>query len=375
MTPDRTAPVRFGVVGLGNIGALHCRLLASGAIKRARLAAVCDADRDRLAPHADPVRTFDRLEDMLSERTINALLIALPHPAHVPAALAGLRAGCHVLVEKPLSTHVAACAPLLAAGRDPRLVLGGVYNMRTNPAFQAIRSMIRSGELGRILRVQWTVTDGFRPDAYYASAPWRGTWAGEGGGVLINQSSHCLDMLGWLFGRPRRVRAFCAFGRHHAIEVEDDVTAYCEFDGGATGTFITSNGEAPGTNRLEIAAEGGRLLYEDHHLQFLRNATSTTEFARTSVKGFATPAAVEVPLAVTGPDPQHAGILQNFTDAILDGVPVLAPVEEAIGAVELANAMLLSTWLDRTVDLPLDPQFYAAQLQARIDRNAAHAPR
>ena len=368
MTAAIRPPVRFGVIGLGNIGALHCRTLLSGEIKRAELAAVCDSDPARLAAYAERARVFSTLDGLLAAGVIDALVIATPHPAHVPGALQALGAGRHVLVEKPLSTHRAACESLLAGHTDARLRLGVVYNQRANPALRHIRSMIQTGELGAIRRVQWTATDGFRPAAYYASGAWRGTWRGEGGGILLNQSSHYLDVLCWLFGVPRRVRAHCHFGRYHAIEVEDEATAYCELPDGATAVFITSNGEAPGTNRLEIAAERGRLVLEHEQLHWLRNETPMTEFSRASREAFAAPPTTATILPVVSQGAQHAAILQNFTDAILDGVPLLAPAEEAVHAVELANAMLLSTWLDRPVDLPIDARNYAALLQERIDR-------
>lgn len=367
MTTETRRPVRFGVIGLGNIGTLHCRTLLSGQIKRAELAAVCDSDLPRLAAYAERTRVFSTLDELLAAGAIDALVIATPHPAHVPSALEALRAGKHVLVEKPLSIHKAACESLLAGHTDLHLRLGVVYNQRANPALRHIRTMIATGELGAVRRVQWTATDAFRPAAYYASGAWRGTWRGEGGGILINQSSHYLDILCWLFGVPRRVRARCHFGKYHAIEVEDEVTAYCELPDGATAVFITSNGEAPGTNRLEIAAERGRLVLEHDQLRWIRNETPMSEFSRASREAFAAPKTTETVLPVVSHGAQHAAILQNFTDAILDGAPLLAPAEEAVHAVELANAMLLSTWLDRPVDLPIDARNYAALLQERID--------
>jgi predicted dehydrogenase len=365
-------PVRFGIVGLGNMGVIHARNLLAGDVPRAELAAVCDEDPARLAAYADKARTFTDLNQMIGSGAIDALLIATPHFAHPDAAITALRAGRHVLVEKPVAVHKAEVERMLAAhtGDAARLTFGAVFNQRTNPAYQKIRHLIQSGELGAVQRVQWTLTDWFRSDAYYASSPWRATWAGEGGGVLVNQSPHQLDLWCWLFGRPNRVRAFCHFGKYHSIEVEDEVTAYLEMPGGVTGVFITSTGEAPGTNRLEIAAERGRLIYENGQLRFLRNEAPTPEFARTTRDLFGVPPTWDISIPVTGKGGQHLEILRNFTTAILDGTPLIAPAAEGAHSVELANAMLLSTWLDRTIELPVDGRMFQTELGKRIAESA-----
>jgi predicted dehydrogenase len=210
------------------------------------------------------------------------------------------------------------------------------------------------------------VTNWFRPDVYYAAGGWRATWAGEGGGVLLNQCPHNLDLFSWIFGQPVRVRGFCSYGRYHRIEVEDDVTAYFELSNGAHATFITSTGEAPGTNRLEVAAEMGRVVVEDGSIQFLRNAQPMSEFSRTTREPFSKPATKLIRYDFKNTGLQHTGILRNFTAAILDGAPLLAPAAEGIHSVELANAILLSSWTERPVDLPLASGFYARQLQKRI---------
>jgi predicted dehydrogenase len=364
--------VRFGIVGLGNMGAVHARNLAQGAVPHGTLAAVCDSDPARTAGYGETVRVFHDLGEMVRSGAIDALVIATPHFAHPDAAILALRAGLHVLVEKPLAVHKADAERMLAAhaAAGAKLQFGIVFNQRTRAPHRKIRQLIQSGELGPVRRVQWTLTDWFRSDAYYASSPWRATWDGEGGGVLINQAPHQLDLWCWLFGLPARVRAFCQFGRYHTIDVEDDVTAYFEMPGGATGTFITSTGEAPGTNRLEIAADRGRVVYEGGQLQFTRNEIPAPEFSRTTKEIFGLPPKWDVAIPVAGNDRQHLEILQNFTAAIRDGAPLIAPAAEGLASVELANAMLLSTWLDRTIDLPLDGRVFQAELEKRIAASA-----
>jgi len=294
------------------------------------------------------------------------VLIATPHFQHTSLGIQALQAGLHVLVEKPISVHKADAERLLAAHTRPDQVFAAVFNQRTDPCHLQLRHLVRSGELGEVRRVNWTITNWFRTENYYASGGWRATWAGEGGGILLNQCPHNLDLLQWMFGMPRRIRAFCQFGRYHAIEVEDDVTAYLEFPNGATGVFIASTGEAPGANRLEVAGERGRVVLENDRLVFTRNATPMSEFSRADPAPASRPATTETVLAPADRGEQHIGILKNFVEAILDGAPLIAPAAEGIHSVELANAMLLSTWRRQTVDVPIDARLYAETLRAKI---------
>jgi len=226
--------------------------------------------------------------------------------------------------------------------------------------------LIQSGELGEIRRVTWLITNWFRSETYYNSGGWRATWSGEGGGVLLNQCPHNLDLFQWLFGMPARVRSKCLFGYHHNIEVEDDVTAVFDYPNGATGTFITSTGEAPGTNRLEIACERGRIVLEDGVIHWKRNVTPTSEFSRTTETRYEVPPFWNIEIPVTHSGEQHVGIMKNFVDAILDGKPLIAPAEEGIHSVELCNAILMSAFLDQTIELPLDAAKYEALLMEKI---------
>ncbi len=358
------ARVRIGIAGLGNMGSTHARSILAGKVDRLELAAVCDVGPARLAQFPG-VPGFASPEAMIGSGAVDAVLVATPHYSHPPIGIAALKAGLHVLVEKPIAVHKADAARLIAAHRKPAQVFAAMFNQRTDPYYAALRRLVQSGELGAVRRIHWTVTDWFRSEAYYASSAWRATWAGEGGGVLLNQCPHNLDLLQWIFGRPARVRAFCRFGRYHDIEVEDDVTAYLEFASGATAVFTASTGEAPGTNRLEISADGGRVVYEGDRIEILRNAVPAAEFSRTTTESFARPDTVSS--TVTAPDHggQHNEILANFVAAILDGAPLIAPAAEGIHSVELANAMLMSTWRDRTVELPLNARAYQRRLQQR----------
>ena len=351
------------------MGAHHANLILSGKVSGLALSAVADSNAEKRAKFPS-VPGFASATEMIASGLIDAVLIATPHPSHTPLGIEALKAGLHVLVEKPIAVHKADAERLIAAHTDARQVFAAVFNQRTDPYYLKIREWMQRGELGELRRVQWTITNWFRTEVYYTSGHWRATWKGEGGGVLLNQSPHNLDLFQWLFGRPVRVRAHCGFGRYHPIEVEDDVTAYVEFANGATGLFVTSTGEAPGTNRLEIAGERGRIVYENDRLVFTRNETEMSAFSRAATDGFARPATTEEVFTAPEHGPQHAGILQNFADAILSGAPLIAPAAEGIYSVELANAMIQSAWEERTVELPLDGARYEAALAKRIEASA-----
>ena len=362
--------VRLGIAGLGGMGSTHARSILDGSVKHTTLAAVSDADPARLEPFAD-AKKFDDADKMFRSGEIDAVLIATPHYSHTTLGIAALEAGLHVLVEKPISVHKADAERLIAAHRGPskgkrRQVFSAMFNQRTDPFYQKIRDLVRSGELGRIQRINWIITNWFRPEAYYASGGWRATWAGEGGGVLLNQCPHNIDLFQWMFGMPSSVRAFCGFGKYHNIEVEDDVTAYLEYASGANAVFITSTGEAPGTNRLEVAGDRGKVVYEDDRIQYTRNVVPTSEFSRTTREMFSRPETWDVTIPARGHGGQHREIFNNFIAAIRDGTELIAPAAEGIHSVELANAMIYSALTDARVDLPLNGAAYERRLRKLI---------
>ncbi len=363
--------LRLGIIGLGSMGRAHAGAIQSGKIPRCRLAAVCDAQEEALARFQEPAR-FTSASDLIHSGKVDGVLIATPHYSHTPIGIEALSAGLHVLVEKPISVHKADCERLIAAHRSKKQVFAAMFNQRTDPYYIKLRELIQAGELGKVRRINWIITNWFRTAAYYASGGWRATWAGEGGGVLLNQCPHNLDLWQWLFGLPSKVRAHCQVGRYHNIEVEDDVTAFLEYPDGTTGVFITSTGEAPGTNRLEVTGERGRVVIENDRFLFTRNEVEMSEFSRTTPQAFAAPAIWNVEIPVSGHGGQHGEILDNFTRAVLDKTPLIAPAAEGLRSVELANAMILSSCTGRTVDLPLNAAVYARFLKKR---SAARRPK
>jgi len=353
--------VRFGIVGLGNMGAYHVETFPD--LKCATLAAICDAVPRNLetAGQKTPARKFERYQEMLASGLIDAVLIATPHFLHPEIALAAFERGIHVLCEKPLAVTVKQGRAVVdAASRHPQLKFAMMLQQRTMSLYRKLRELIVDGELGDITRITWLVTDWFRTWAYYASGGWRATWSGEGGGVLINQCPHNLDLIQWLTGMsPSRVTAVGFIGKTHPIEVEDEVSAILEYGDGAIGHFVTSTGEAPGTNRLEIAGDRGRIVCEKERLHFMRTRKSVREVRQTSREAFAHLETWEIevphtPAKVEG----HRAITQNFTNAILSNEPLIAPGIDGLRQLELGNAILMSALTRRPVELPLDGDAY-----------------
>jgi predicted dehydrogenase len=358
--------VRLGIIGMGNIGQHHHAYLSAGKVNRAELVAVSDAVVEKL-PKYKPLQTFSDGEELIRSGLVDAVIIATPHYQHTTLGIAALNHGVHAMVEKPISAHKADAERLIAAHQaNPKSIFAGMFQLRAEPRYLKIKNLIDSGELGEIVRMSWIITDWYRTEAYYASGGWRATWKGEGGGVLLNQCLHNLDVLQWLLGMPARVRGFCQLGRFHHIEVEDNVSAIFEYHNRATGMFVTSTGEAPGTNRFEIAGAGGKIVLERDQLSFTRNEMDMVQFSRTAKVGFAKPEIWQVALPFENASNPHAILVQNFVNAILDGEALIAPGKEGIHSVELANVMLFSSLLGRTVELPMDSAAYESKLNELI---------
>lgn len=357
--------VRIGIIGVGGMGGHHANYLKAGEVKGAELTAVCDIDESKLARFED-LPKFTESEKLIRSGLVDAVLIATPHYFHTTIGIDAFGQGLHVLTEKPISVHKADCQRLIDAHKKTDKVFSAMFQMRTEPLYKKVKQLIDAGEIGEITRIAWIVTDWFRTEAYYASGGWRATWSGEGGGVLLNQCPHNLDLMWWFFGAPSKVRGFCKLGAKHNIEVEDEVTAYLEYPNGATGVFITTTGEAPGTNRLEIAGDRGRLLVEGGQIRFERNEVLASEFCKTSTFSFAVPPRWHVEIPHGRGETGHRVITQNFVDAVLSGTELIAPAEEGIHSVELANSMLYSSLTGDTVGMPLDAAAYEAKLKDLI---------
>lgn len=367
--------VRFGVVGIGNMGSSHCKWLNDGkSVKNGVLTAACDINPEKIEnikkqlTDASAVTFFDDAEKMFGSGLIDVAIIAVPHYDHPGLVIKALDAGLNVICEKPAGVYTKQVKEMNERAAKSDKIFALMFNQRTRPIFRKMREMVKEGAVGNIKRLNWIITDWYRSQSYYDSGSWRATWAGEGGGVLFNQAPHNIDLFQWIPGMmPSKVRAFCHFGKWHDIEVEDDVTAYFEYPNGATGVFITTTADAPGSNRFEIVGDGGELIFDDDKLVYKKLKQNEREFNRTWTKGFGSPEweKIDVEVEDDGVE-QHVRVINNVADAVLGIAPQFIDGKEGIKGVELADAMLLSTWLDKTVDLPFDDDLYFEELKKRI---------
>jgi len=361
--------VRVGIVGIGNMGSAHAACISSRKIQGMTLAAVCDIKPERLHLCEDrypSVPRFSQYSEMLTSGLIDALIISVPHRLHAKIALEALEAGLHVLTEKPEDVSVSAARRLNEAAAKSDRVFGIMFNQRTNPLFRKAKEIVESGQLGELKRSVWIVTNWYRTQYYYDSGSWRATWAGEGGGVLLNQAPHNLDLWQWICGMPASVTAFCDVAKYHNIEVEDDVTIHVRYPNGATGAFITSTGEYPGTNRLEISGDLGKLVLENGTMRWWKLSAPERTFCYTLQESSANVNMEVIDVLPEGEETAHAGILQNFTNCILHGEPLIAPGTDGVRELTISNAAYLSQWKSNVpVSLPFDEAEFDALLTER----------
>lgn len=364
-----TEKVKTVVIGAGIMGKSHIRDVLS--LENSELVGICDNDEavlDEIDKEYD-IPKYTNYHDVLNISNLDAIIISTPHYDHTPISIAALEQGIHVLVEKPIAVHVNDATQMINAYKKaketyPNLQFSAMFMQRTYGQWRKIKEMVDNGELGELIRTTWLITDWFRTQYYYDMGGWRATWKGEGGGVLMNQCPHNLDLYQWLVGMPNKIRGFAKFGKHHRIEVEDEVTGYFEHDNGMVGHFITTTAESPGTNRLEIVGENGKLVFENGELVFYRNAHSSKKQIAEAQAGFEKVKFTKEEISFEHHGkPGHRFIIENFVNAILDdSVTLMAPAIEGINSVMLANAIILSSHQGETVDLPLDGDAFVTLL-------------
>lgn len=361
--------VRLGIIGIGGMGSNHVRSILEGKVPEMRLTAVADireARREWAAKELpSEVAVYSEGKELIESGVCDAVLVATPHYLHPELVIHALEQGLHAITEKPAGVYTKQVREMNEAAARTDKVFAIMLNQRTNCLYRRMHDMISSGELGQIKRVNWIITDWYRTQSYYDAADWKATWDGEGGGVLLNQCPHQLDLIQWLCGMPVRVRAFCHEAKWHDIEVEDDVTAYLEYANGATGVFVTTTADTPGTNRLEITLEMGKLVCENNKLLLYRLSENERTFCKTSKEGFAQPQCTLEEVETDGRNEQHVGVLKAFAGKILHGTPLVAEGTEGINGLTLSNAMHLSSWLDRMVDIPFDEELFLQELNKR----------
>ncbi len=369
--------VRIGIIGIGGMGSNHARSISGGKVAHAEIAAVCDLNPERLdwarKELGEKVLLFDSPGKLFASNCCDAIIIATPHYLHPPLAIEGFKHGLHVLTEKPAGVYTKQVREMNEAAAAGGKVFAIMFNQRTNPVYAKLKEMIAGGELGEIRRTNWIITTWYRSQSYFDSGGWRATWKGEGGGVLLNQSPHQIDLWQWICGMPSRVRAFCHFGKWHNIEVEDDVTAYVEYPNGATGVFVTSTADAPGTNRLEITGNMGKIVATPDSLLFWKLKTPERQFNAEFRDGFGHPDSERLEIPFSPVTPQgHEELMNNWIASIQKGETLLAPGEEGIDGLTIINAMYLSSWLDAPVDIPFDEDLYFEKLEERIANSTSN---
>lgn len=361
--------VRLGIIGIGGMGSNHARSIVEGKVPEIKLSAVADirSVRREWAQQELPsdVTVFSDGRELIDSGSCDAVLIATPHYLHPEFVIYALEHGLHAISEKPAGVYTKQVREMNEAAAKSDKVFAIMLNQRTNCVYRKMHDMIASGELGQIKRVNWIITDWYRTQSYYDAADWKATWDGEGGGVLLNQCPHQLDLMQWLCGMPVRVRAFCHEAKWHDIEVEDDVTAYMEYANGATGVFVTTTADAPGTNRLEITLEMGKLVCEGGKLLLYHLSENERTFCKTSKEGFAQPKCELEEVETDGQNEQHVGVLKAFAARILHGTELVAEGTEGIRGLTLSNAMHLSSWLDRMVEIPFDEELFLQELNKK----------
>ncbi len=361
--------IRLGSIGVGNMGTGHTNNIQAGKCPEVEIAAVADTDPARLTAYTarfGDIPTFATATELFDSGLVDAVLIATPHYFHPPLAIEAMEKGLHVMCEKPAGVYTKQVKAMNEVAAKSGVVFGMMFNQRTNCVYRKMRELIQSGEYGQIRRTNWLITNWYRPQAYYDSGAWRATWSGEGGGVLLNQCPHNLDLWQWICGMPVKVSTQMHFGKWHNIEVEDDVTTYVEYANGATGTFITSTGDAPGSNRFEVTLDKCKLVVEGDKLQMWELEMPEPEFSATNKSAFAQPKCTYSIIETDGKNEQHVGVLNAFAGAILRGEPLVASGEEGINGLTLSNAMHLSAWTGAPVELPFDDEQYYQLLMERV---------
>lgn len=357
--------IKLGILGYGNIGRLHLDNVLEGRCPSVEVTAVCDTNEKKLAAAKEKhpaVKCFDDAIKMLDSGEIDTVIVAVPHYDHPTYAIEAFKRGIHVITEKPAGVYTRQVREMNEEADKAGVKFGIMFNQRTNPLYAKAREIVQSGGLGELKRLVWIITNWYRTQSYYDSGTWRATWNGEGGGVLLNQAPHNLDLWQWIFGMPKRVRAFCSFGKYHNVAIEDDVTIYGEYENGAVATFITTTGEAPGTNRLEIAGDKGKIVIEGGKLKWWKLATPEREFCFTCPKGMAVPETEYEEIdevKVNG----HATVLEAFAKSVLEDTPMVADGREGLNSLSIANAAYISTWTNDFAEIPVNEEIFEKHLK------------
>ena len=379
--------VRLGIIGIGAQGGTYAGFIHEGKVKNMVIGAICDNDPEKKAMCAEKypdVPFYDNYIDMLESGNVDAVVTTVPHYLHAEMGIEALKRDIHALLEKPAGVYTKQVKEINEfAASKPELTFAIFFNQRTNPLYQKVKEIVDNGEIGNIRRTNWMITNWWRPQAYYNQSEWRATWGGEGGGVLVNQAPHQIDLLQWICGMPKKVSSNVKYGYQRDIAVEDDVTAVLDYGNGATGVFITCTHDIIGTDRFEITGDKGKIVVDDSkkvtikRLKQSENEMNATMDWADAMKLFMGGGVGDIYdeevlefESVWGA--QHCAVLENFAANILDGTPLIAPGSDGINGVSLANAIHLSSWLGKEVELPVDEEVYLAELNKKIEEEKSN---
>jgi len=364
--------IKLGIIGFGNMGTGHTSNIMGGHCPEVDLVAICDKNPDRLEfgrnkyPDANITYFTDAIE-MLDSGLIDSCLVAVPHYDHTKYSMECMKRGIHVMCEKPAGVYTRQVREMIAESeKHPEVVFGMMFNQRTNPVYRKMHELVHSGKYGEIRRTNWIITNWYRSQSNYNSSDWRATWAGEGGGVLLNQCPHQLDLWQWICGMPVKVQSKIKYGKWHDIEVDDDVTTFVEYENGATGVFITTTGDGKGTNRFEVQMDGAKLVVENDKLTVTEFEVKESEFTKTNTEVFGSIKTHDLEIEIEKTNPQHIGVVNAWAGKILHGTPLVAEGAEGLKGVILSNAMHLSDFLGKEIELPFDEDLYYEELMKRV---------
>jgi len=364
--------IRLGIIGFGNMGAGHAQNIKNGDCPDFEITAIADINKERLEwaktqNYGENIEYFSDAIELLDSGICDACIISTPHYDHPHLAIECMKRSIHVMAEKPAGVYSKQVREMNEESqKHPEVVFGMMFNQRTNPVYRKLHELVNSGKYGEIRRTNWIVTTWYRPQAYYNSGGWRATWAGEGGGVLLNQAPHQLDLWQWICGMPDKVTAKLHYGKWHDIEVEDEVTAYVEYPNGATGVFITTTGEVQGTNRFEIQMDKAKFLVENDTLTIWEYDVAENVFTNQNTEIFGSPKVTETVFETSDKSTAHIGVMNAFADRILRGGDLIADGKEGLNSLLISNAMHLSSFLGKEVTLPFDDEVYYEELAKRI---------
>ncbi len=379
--------LKIGIIGFGALGSFYARMISKEhRVEGLALGAICDIDpakREQARQLYPDACVYESIDQVLLDKKCDFISIAVPHYLHPALTIQALEAGMPVVVEKPAGIVPKYVKEMNAvADKHPQVPFGIMLNQRTNPIFKRVHEITSSGELGRLRQFVW-VSRQFRTQKYYDSGSWRATWGGEGGGVLVNQAPHQIDLMQWMFGMPERVFATTNMGFRRNIAVENDVCAQFVYSNQATGVFITCTHDIMGEDRLTAVYDRGRIRvldsrrleierlvddeeklgteYSDEALNDLRkmNKLYTTEIIEKENDPFA--------------NSEHAKLFKAFVDHLNNPEkPMVAKGVDGINGVLLASAIQLSGWLKEPVNVPVDDEVYLKELNKRISEEGKY---